>query len=364
MTADDDDDVSSLDVFRYAPRYVLVVLFAVFLPLIAVSNLSVLSVLLTSAKMRTSTNVYITSICFASFLVGLFTCASSLHELTGSEGIGTSHIGICVMFVYLEVMSITACTLSFTATAVDRYRTIVQSNKPRFSLRATCCILIGVWITSLFYACRTFIQSAKSDEHELEEDTHTSEEWVETNKTVNGTTEAMPGEYQEQRICSNFLEDESDDFVFRVVDMFVIFLVPLLVMSVLYSLVAVKLWAAKAPTNSSTSDKRKTFRLLLIIVALFFVCWSPFHVFEVIHDALETQGLELEKASFAGARVWSLVLAISNSWLNPIVYCYMNRNFRVELKKKLIQWKVCCCASRVFPEDNPQGHTETTQGSD
>ncbi|XP_064597502.1 neuromedin-K receptor-like [Liolophura sinensis] len=362
--ASDDDDVSNLDIFRYAPRNVLVVLYAVFFPLIAISNLSVLYVLLSSAKMRTSTNIYITSICFASFLVGLFTCISSLHELTASEDIGTSHLTVCVMFVYLEIMAITACTLSFTATAVDRYRTIVQSNKPRFSLRATCCILAGVWIVALLYACRTFIQSAASEEHESDEDTSTTKDWLETNKTANGTTETMLKEHQEQRICSNFLEDESDDFIFRVIDMFVIFLVPLIVMSVLYSLVAVKLWASKGPTNSSTRDKRKTLRLLLIIVALFFFCWSPFHLFEVIHDSLETQGLELETASFSGARVWSLVLAISNSWLNPIVYCYLNRNFRVELKKKIRYWRVCCCRSRVFPEDNQQGTTETTQGSD
>lgn len=70
---------------------------------------------------------------------------------------------------------------------------------------------------------------------------------------------------------------------------FISYLLPLVVMTVLYTKVAHKIWFHKAPGNQLIQNqqrqeigKRKVVRMLVIIVATFALCWLPaqcFHLF-------------------------------------------------------------------------------------
>lgn len=72
--------------------------------------------------------------------------------------------------------------------------------------------------------------------------------------------------------------------------------------------------------------------MLVIVVSLFGVCWLPLHVFTLIMDFNpELNNEDQMQASNTGAAVYTAVhwLAMSNSFVNPIIYGFLNDSFRV-----------------------------------
>jgi len=78
-------------------------------------------------------------------------------------------------------------------------------------------------------------------------------------------------------------------------------------------------------TKKSKEDFRLTM-MCVIIVAAFFASWFPFVVTMVI-ESLTTIKIPsaVDKAT--------LLIGYLNSLSNPIIYCYFNKNFRIQLKK-------------------------------
>lgn len=86
--------------------------------------------------------------------------------------------------------------------------------------------------------------------------------------------------------------------------------------------------------------------MLSVVVILFVVCWSPIQLFNVI----TWLNPHLRPDRRSPAHDWFVTLYFSCHWLfnahsfmNPIVYCFMNDNFREDLKAMLQSWGFKCC---------------------
>ena len=78
-------------------------------------------------------------------------------------------------------------------------------------------------------------------------------------------------------------------------------------------------------TKKSKEDFRLTM-MCVMIVAVFFASWFPFVVTMVIESLTTiTVPTAVDKAT--------LLIGYLNSLSNPIIYCYFNKNFRIQLKK-------------------------------
>lgn len=70
-------------------------------------------------------------------------------------------------------------------------------------------------------------------------------------------------------------------------------------------------------------------KMLVIVVAMFGICWLPLHLFTLILDfypnILKTVSMETLTRLFISSH-W---LAMSNSFANPIIYGFTNESFRV-----------------------------------
>lgn len=74
--------------------------------------------------------------------------------------------------------------------------------------------------------------------------------------------------------------------------------------------------------------------MLIVVVTLFAVCWLPLHVFIVVLDFVpQLRSEDQPEASSIVIAVYTTVhwLAMSNSFVNPIVYGFMNDSFRVRI---------------------------------
>ncbi|KAL0970467.1 hypothetical protein UPYG_G00242350 [Umbra pygmaea] len=95
-------------------------------------------------------------------------------------------------------------------------------------------------------------------------------------------------------------------------------------------------------SNSSTSNlmaKKRVIRMLLVIVFLFFLCWTP--VFAV--NAWRAFDRRSADKLLSGAPISFIhLLSYTSACVNPIIYCFMNKRFR----QGILATFVCCKRSR------------------
>lgn len=92
-------------------------------------------------------------------------------------------------------------------------------------------------------------------------------------------------------------------------------------------------------------------KMLVIVVAVFGVCWLPLHVFAMLVDFYE--GFLLFENEQEHLRVLIMFLcvhwlAMSNSFANPIIYGFTNENFRVSFFPKINRLCIVLKQSVVF----------------
>ncbi|XP_033912270.3 C3a anaphylatoxin chemotactic receptor-like isoform X1 [Acipenser ruthenus] len=110
------------------------------------------------------------------------------------------------------------------------------------------------------------------------------------------------------------------------------FLVPFLIIATCYTIMACKLRRTRVP--------KKSFKIIAVLVAAFFFCWAPYHVF-LLAKMVNKKSLAVKVALplFKG-------LAYFNSCINPILYFFM----ALDLKKRFNQTLSSVCIS-VFSEE-------------
>ena len=120
------------------------------------------------------------------------------------------------------------------------------------------------------------------------------------------------------------------------------FLLPLAVISGLYTLVARKLWLHEVPVDSNVNEnigkkeipKKKVIRMLIIVVVVFAVCWLPVHVYQLDEGVNMLSG---------GGAMWDPYVIIyifywlstSNSAINPWLYIGLNGKMKAAFSKMI-----------------------------
>lgn len=97
--------------------------------------------------------------------------------------------------------------------------------------------------------------------------------------------------------------------------------------------------------NRTARTKRKLLRMCSIVIFLFFFCWLP----NQLYYALSAYSITTLETSF---HYFTIVLAMSNSSLNPWVYCFSNRHIKTGA---ISLFNIVCgpLRKRVSPDPNP-----------
>jgi hypothetical protein len=91
-------------------------------------------------------------------------------------------------------------------------------------------------------------------------------------------------------------------------------------------------------------------RILLLLACLFAFCWLPYNVLALLFDL----GLNKNIESFS----FALLLGHANSAINPILYCFMTRNFRRAVKDLLF-----CSRVSLATRPHQRCNVSTARGS-
>ncbi|XP_025264365.1 5-hydroxytryptamine receptor-like isoform X2 [Camponotus floridanus] len=136
---------------EYLPNWTDLVLAGLFTMLIIVTivgNTLVIAAVITTRRLRSVTNCFVSSLAAADLLVGLAVMPPAvLLQLTG----GTWELGeiLCDSWVSLDILLCTASILSLCAISIDRYLAVTQPliySRRRRSKRLAGVMIVAVWI--------------------------------------------------------------------------------------------------------------------------------------------------------------------------------------------------------------------------
>ncbi|XP_044044123.1 cholecystokinin receptor-like [Siniperca chuatsi] len=337
-------------------------------------NLLIIVVLMLNKRMRTVTNSFLLSLAVSDLMMAIFCMPFTLIPNILEDFIFGG--AMCKTVSYFMGISVSISTFSLVAIAIERYSAICNPLKSRsWQTRSHAYrVIAATWVVSLlimvpypvFSVLRSFPKS-------------------------NGTVGHM---------CRLDWPSQQAEQTWYVLLLFTLFFVPGVVMIVAYGLISRELYrgiqfelgqnrettgkrngvgravagsnddddgcyiqvskkpssAVELPTLSASSGatqakperarsntseaklqaKRRVIRMLMVIVALFFICWMP------LYSANTWKAFDLKSASKAlsGAPISFIhLLSYTSACVNPVIYCFMNTRFR----KVLLSTFACCC---------------------
>lgn len=332
-------------------------------------NFLVIMVVILHRKMKTVTNFFLTNLAFADLCVGLFCVYQNLSlYLSTNWAFGDF---LCKMYHFIQTLSYTASITILTIICVERYLAIIHPiwSKQVLTLTRLKLVIVIAWLLCGIYCSPRLIMYGVITIH-------------------NNITNDM------ENICI-MKRSLYDSKTYDLINFVVCFLTPLLIITVLYFIICLRLWtskviitykeelnkkcfedsieeteviseiSAKNSINSSTFRKnnssiiiddrrvrnksilkirKRVIRLLVIVVLAFAISNLPFHARKL------WQGWS---PSFRGTSYSSFTLTIvttlifyMNSGINPIIYAFMSKNFRQSMIDVLF-----CRIKRGFPKN-------------
>ncbi|XP_045902166.1 somatostatin receptor type 5-like [Micropterus dolomieu] len=122
------------------------------------------------------------------------------------------------------------------------------------------------------------------------------------------------------------------------------FFCPLLVICMCYLLIVIKVRSvgkrAQATSSRRRKSERKITRMVVVVVAVFVLCWLPFYALNIVNLLVVLPG------DFRGLYFFVVVLSYANSCANPILYGFLSDNFKRGFRKAL-----CGTSHRVKNND-------------
>ncbi|XP_007532329.2 pyroglutamylated RF-amide peptide receptor [Erinaceus europaeus] len=288
-------------------------------------NALVVYVVTRSKAMRSVTNIFICSLALSDMLIAFFCIPVTMLQNISDHWLGGAFI--CKMVPFVQSTAIVTEILTMTCIAVERHQGIVHPFKMKwqYTNRRAFTMLGIVWLVAVIVGSPMWhVQRLEIKYDFLYEKEHICclEEWTSP---------------IHQKVYTTFI-------------LVILFLLPLLVMLILYSKIGYELWIKKRVGDGSVlrtihgtemskiaRKKKRAVVMMLVVVALFAVCWAPFHV---VHMMIEYSNFEEDYDDVTIKMIFAIVqiIGFSNSICNPIVYAFMNENF-----KKNFLSAVCYC---------------------
>ncbi|XP_053876207.1 thyrotropin-releasing hormone receptor [Malaclemys terrapin pileata] len=293
-----------------------------------VGNIMVVLVVLRTKHMRTPTNCYLVSLAVADLMVLVAAGLPNITEsLYGSWVYG--YVG-CLCITYLQYLGINASSCSITAFTVERYIAICHPIKAQFlcTFSRAKKIIIFVWAFTSIYCTLWFFL-------------------LDLNTVVYKDTIVVSCGYKVSRSYYSPI---------YMMDFGIFYVVPMILATVLYGLIARILFLNPIPSdpkenpktqkNNSThqnktmnskmtnrgfsstiASRRQVTKMLAVVVILFALLWMPYRTLVVVNSFLSNPFQENWFLLFCRICIYL------NSAINPVIYNLMSQKFRASFKK-------------------------------
>jgi hypothetical protein len=278
-----------------AAKAVLILLYSLVILLGALLNTLVVATVAKTKQMWNATNIFIANLAVADIFVCVFDLPLSLYQtLTQNWIFGRT---LCHLIPMTFGVVVYTSTLTLTMIAVDRFILIV------FPLRKRMTVSMALLLNVVIALVATAVASPIA---------------------IYGTLKEfnMPQINVHRVLCVEKWPQTQHRRLYTVATVIAQFFLPLLVILVLYALIFKTL---RNRMQTRTSRKTKTTRMLVAVVLVFALTWTPFHLFAILIDfkkeLVNGDAIRLVDALLK-------VIALSSSCINPLLYGWMNDNYR------------------------------------
>lgn len=283
----------------------------------------VIYVVLTYAKMKTVTNIYIlnlaiTDMLFLFMLPLTVTTVIIKHWVFGFI--------VCKVYFVLCAVNIFGGAFNLCLMSADRYMAVCH---PILSLRyrtpgKALCLCLLVWLLSFLVMLPVVMYTTTVEHHSLEGKYSCKIEWPP--KGILSAATAF--------VWYSFILG---------------FIIPVTCISVLYILILVRLRRVGAAKHKENRRSRgRVTRLIFSVVTVFVVCWLPYWCFQVHANFNSISANDTSRVLLINSFT---ILSYANSMLNPLLYAFLSDNFRQSFLKAF-KWLSCFSISRLMSNGN------------
>nr|XP_033493958.1 opioid receptor, delta 1a [Epinephelus lanceolatus] len=277
-------------------------------------------------KMKTATNIYIFNLALADALATSTLPFQSAKYLMNTWPFGEV---LCKLIIAIDYYNMFTSIFTLTMMSVDRYIAVchpVRALEFRTPVKAKL-INVLIWVLSSAIGVPIMVMAVTKD--------------TDTGKTMCTLKFPDPDWYWDTvtKICV---------FIFA-------FVVPVMVITICYGLMILRLRSVRLLSGSKEKDRnmRRITRMVLVVVAAFIICWTPIHIFIIVKTMVEIDS----RNPFVIAS-WHLCIALgyTNSSLNPVLYAFLDENF-----KRCFRDFCLPCRTRVEQHSLTRGRNTTRE---
>ncbi|KAM9723923.1 opioid receptor, delta 1b [Menidia menidia] len=261
-------------------------------------NVLVMYGVLRYTKMKTATNIYIFNLALADALATSTLPFQSAKYLMSTWPFGEL---LCKVVIGIDYYNMFTSIFTLTMMSVDRYIAVCHPVKALdFRTPAKAKLInVCIWILASAVGGPVMVMAV-------------------TKVTEKGST-----------ACTlRFPEPEWYwDTVTKICVFILAFVVPVLVITVCYGLMILRLKSVRLLSGSKEKDRnlRRITRMVLVVVAAFIFCWTPIHIFIIVKTMVN-----IDHQNLLVVACWHLCIALGyiNSSLNPLLYAFFDENFK------------------------------------
>ncbi|CAM4579632.1 delta-type opioid receptor [Lepidochelys kempii] len=260
-------------------------------------NILVMYGIVRYTKMKTATNIYIFNLALADALATSTLPFQSAKYLMETWPFGEL---LCKVVLSIDYYNMFTSIFTLTMMSVDRYIAVCHPVKALdFRTPAKAKIInVCIWVLSSVIGVPIMILAVT--------------------KSKDGNVLCMlqfpdPAMYWDTvtKICV---------FIFA-------FMVPILVITICYGLMILRLKSVRLLSGSKEKDRnlRRITRMVLVVVAAFIICWTPIHIFVIVWTLVD---IDKKNPYVVASLHFCIALGYTNSSLNPVLYAFLDENFK------------------------------------
>lgn len=250
-------------------------------------------------KLQTVTNFFIVNLAVSDLLVNILCLPFTLvNTLYGEWKFGQV---LCFMLPCAQGMAVHVSTITLNVIALDRHRSIVYHMETKMSKDICSVVIIMTWTVSALLASPLAIFR----EYQTLE--------LQQGKFIQVCVEKWPG-------------SSMNGSIYSVSMLIVQYCLPLAINCFAY----IRIWKKMKDMpyrgrNDHHERRRRTTQMLVTMVVVFAISWLPFYVFQL---AVDINSSVLRMKDFKLLFTLFHVVAMCSTFVNPILYGWMNTNYR------------------------------------
>ncbi|XP_039578608.1 probable G-protein coupled receptor 83 [Passer montanus] len=301
-------------------KALLIMAYSVIIVTSLFGNMLVCHVVLKNKRMHSATSLFIVNLAVSDIMITLLNTPFTLVRFVNSTWVFGK--AMCHISRFVQYCSLHVSTLTLTAIALDRHQVILNPLKQRMSLTKGALSISVIWLMATCFSLPHAVYQ-----------------------------KLFQYNYREATVRSLCLPDfpEPAELVWKYLDLstfLLLYLLPLLIITVTYMRLAKKLWLRNAIGDVTRQqyvthhrNKKKSIKMLVLVVVVFAVCWFPLNCYVVLISSL---GIKTRNSLYFALH-W---FAMSSTCYNPFIYCWLNESFRTGLRSLL-----CICQKGTQPRE-------------